>query len=219
MTEKSAAGELLEMIEIFHDRSAELARQLKYHPERFEEVNDGIQALIDRRSFDFSTPHVTHVSDPLDEYRGIDGLIVCGRTELDKLFRTEANPLKLKPDWIPDIRVDQLLGDWIRSLVWRDDAEWNTRAILTLVPPRVGKIPTDLCGQSQLLGVGHDGVAPGSIRQDVFYSNFLVQPNYDWARKSAASRWQAVLLYECPLWTIGEDWAAQQLAAKGLSPQ
>ena len=180
---------------------------------------NGLQVLIENRStvqeaVQIPCVHVTHHSDPLDEFRGIDGLFICGQTELDQLFRTEDNPLKLKQGWIPELQVEEKLSEWIHSAVWRDTLEWNTRAILTLVPPRVGKYPTHLIGQHQLLGVDHDGVPGGVIRKDIFYSNFFVQPNYDWARKPATRGWWVALLYEHPHWTTDKDWASQQTAAQ-----
>lgn len=182
---------------------------------------NGLQKLAENRSEPTIQPlpvHVAHTSDPLDEFRGIDGLFVCGQMELDQLFRTEVNPLKLKPGWIPEIRVDKKTDVWIRSGIWRDDPEWNTRAILTLAPPRVGTYATHLIGQNILLGVGHNRVEPGIIRQDVFWSNFFVGQDYIWAEKSVTHHWRAVLLYERPLWATNEDWQIQRAIAdnKGI---
>ena len=150
----------------------------------------------------------------LRDYSGIDELFVVGPKELDNLFRIGTNPLSLKAGWVPEIEVSDELDSWIHSCVWRDNENWKTRAALVLAPPEIGDIPTSLIGQNQLLGVAHDGVAPGIIRQDVFWSNYFVQPNYDWANELAVDEWQWLFIYEHPPWTTKINWDRQQEEAK-----
>lgn len=150
--------------------------------------------------------------DQLAFYRQIEGLIVIGPAELDKACRTPngQNPLGLKDGWIPNIPVPEDLDKWIRSCVWRDHKDWQTRAALVLVPPEIAGISTSLIGQQKIWGVSHDNIDPGVVRQDVFWSNWFVKPNYDWANSPAMADWQWVLIYEHPLWTTNLNWKNQQ---------
>jgi len=177
----------------------------------YDEAMRGIQDILDGHKVGFPT---RKINDPLARYRQIKGLYVVGPKELDTLFRTEANPLGLEPGWVPQIPVPPELDEWLRSKHWLRDATWKTRAVLTLVPPKVGNIPTSLVGQYQLLGVSHDGQTGGIIRQDVFRSNWFVGPGYDWANEPAVTDWEWVLVYERPLWTTEKNWAKQQEAAR-----
>lgn len=153
--------------------------------------------------------------DPLYTCRQIKDLIVIGPTELDKACRTSdgKNPLGLKEGWIPEIPVPDKLDQWIRSEKWRTDGQWSTRAVLVLMPPVIAGIPTSLIGQQKIWGIVHDGINPGSVRQDVFYSNWFVQSNYDWANIPAVTDWRWVLVYEHPRWTTNLNWLEQQRVA------
>ena len=88
--------------------------------------------------------------DPLAEYRQIEGLVVVGPAELDKLFRTIANPLGLKEGWVPEnIPVGddpERMDAWLRSCIWRDHKDWQTRTALVLTPRAIGGVPTSLIG-------------------------------------------------------------------------
>lgn len=157
----------------------------------------------------------------MTSYRQIEGLFVIGLAELDMACRSQdpknPNPLNLKDGWIPQIEVPTEMDEWIRSCVWRDDEEWKTRAALVLVPPEIGGIPTSLIGQNKIWGVGHDGLAAGKVRQDVFWSNWFVkpvEPNYDWANIQAVEEWRWLLAYEHPLWATNLIWDKQQKTAK-----
>lgn len=158
---------------------------------------------------------VLALADPLVDYRQIEGLIVIGPTELDKACHgpNGENPLELQPGWIPNVPVPADLDQWIRSLTWRDSPEWATRATLVLTPPEIGGIPTSLIGQNKIWGVSHDRIPAGRVRQDVFWSNYFVQPNYDWAREPATDGWRWTLAYEHPLWMTKLNWDNQKQAA------
>ena len=153
------------------------------------------------------------ITDPLAPYRQIEGLFVVGPAELDRLFRLEAegNPLELEPSWVREVPVPPECDEWLRSKHWLTES-WETRAVLTLVPPKVGNIPTSLAGLYQLLGVPHDGREGGIIRQDVFWSNWFV--NQPWANEPAVTEWEWLLVYEHPLWTTEKSWTKQQEAAQ-----
>jgi hypothetical protein len=155
--------------------------------------------------------------DPLYEYRQIEGLIVVGPAELDRACRSHnsenPNPLGLKDGWIPAIEVPTEMDRWIRSEKWRTDKQWATRAALVLTPPEIAGIPTSLIGQQKIWGVSHDGIGSGTVRQDVFWSNWFIQPNYDWANVPAVTEWYWTLIYEHPRWTTKKNWTNQQKAA------
>lgn len=155
-------------------------------------------------------------ADPLADYRQIEGLIVIGPEELNKACHgpNGENPLKLQPGWIPDIPIPADYDKWIRSLIWRDNSEWATRAALVLTPSEIAGIPTSLIGQNEIWGVPHDGEEAGKVRQDVFWSNYFVQPKYNWAKEPATNEWRWTLAYEHPLWTTKLNWNNQQAAAK-----
>lgn len=156
--------------------------------------------------------------DPLAEYRQIEGLIVVGPAELDKVCRSlnsdNPNPLGLADGWIPDIPVPDEWDQWIHSGIWRDDKNWQTRAALILTPPEIAGIPTSPIGQNKIWGVPHDGLPGGIVRQDVFWSNYFVKPNYDWANTPAVSEWQWQLGYEHPVWITRQNWPKQQKSAE-----
>ncbi len=156
--------------------------------------------------------------DPLAKYRGIEGLIVVGPAELDKACRSldqnNLNPLDLEDGWIPNIGIDPTIDKWICSGKWRTNKDWTTRAFLVLCPPEIGGIPTSLIGQNKLWGVPHDGIEAGNVRQDVFYSNWFLKENYDWANVPVVDQWRWLLGFEHPRWTTNLDWDGQQKAAK-----
>ena len=169
--------------------------------------------LHDRCREEVASPaDVIALCDPLAKYRNIEELFIVGPQELDTLFRIDSgNPLSLREGWIPQPpSIDPRTDAWIRSCIWRDSPEWKTRAALILVPPMIGDIPTSLVGQNKLLGVAHDGYPAGIIRQDVFYSNWFVQPNFNWVNEPAVKGWQWLLVYENPLWTTRSNWSSQQ---------
>ncbi len=160
--------------------------------------------------------------DPLYDYRQIKGLIVIGPAELDRACRSlnpdNPNPLELKDGWVPNIPVPERTDKWIKSLIWRDDEKWKTRAALVITPPIIGKISTNLIGQNKIWGVPHDGLPGGLVRDDVFWANYFVEPNYDWANELAVTEWQWVIIYEHLLWVASSNWENQQKAAnkKGM---
>lgn len=161
--------------------------------------------------------------DSLYEYRQIKGLIVIGPSELDRACRgnnaDNQNPLDLKNDWIPTIEVPTAMDQWIRSEKWRTDKHWATRAALVLTPPKIAGIPMSLIGQQKIWGVPHDNIAPGRVRQDVFWSNWFVGPNYEWANVPAVTDWQWMLIYEHPLWTTKKSWDKQKSADSEMKMQ
>ena len=179
-----------------------------------EQVRKAIDLLL---SGQVSPADVIALSDPLAEYRQIEGLFVVGPQELDKLFRieTKGNPLGLSEGWIPEIpSIDSRTDAWIRSCIWRDDPEWDTRIALVLVPPKIGNVPTSLVGQNKLLGIAHDGIHGGIIRKDVLFSDWFVLQNDGWANEPATKGWQWLLIYEHPLWTTGMKRVDQWKVAK-----
>lgn len=150
--------------------------------------------------------------DPLADYRQIKNLIVIGSAELDFACHGAGgeNPLNLQSGWIPDVPVPADMDRWIRSLTWRDGPEWQTRAALVLTPPMIGGIPTSLIGQNKIWGVPHDSLPGGLVRQDVFWSNYFLQPNHGWAKELPADQWQWMLAYEHPRWTTKLNWTSQK---------
>ena len=155
---------------------------------------------------------------PLADYRQIKRLIVIGPAELDQACRSKnpdnPNPLGLEAGWIPRIEIPSRLDAWIRSLIWRDHAEWQTQAALVLTPPKIAGIPTSLIGQNEIWGVSHDGIRPGRIRQDIFWTNWFVKPHYTWANNQAVTEWGWQFVYEHPLWTTRKRWETQQKTAE-----
>lgn len=156
--------------------------------------------------------------DPFAAYRGIEGLICIGPAELDKACRSldpnNLNPLGLQDGWVPRLEPTPREDAWIRSRIWRDDPSWKTRMALVTVPASIAGIPTSLIGQNKIWGVPHDGVRPGIVRQDVFWGNFFVQPDYDWANEPAVADWRLLFIYEHLLWTTNLNWVLQQQAVR-----
>ena len=183
-----------------------------------DRMAEAIKAIL---SGAVSPEQVMALTDPLADYRQTDGLILIGPEELDRACHgpNGENPLGLKSGWIPEVPVPTDLDRWIRSLVWRDHKDWQTRAALVLTPPEIGGIPTSLIGQNAIWGVAHDGTPAGQVRQDVFWSNYFVRPCHEgnpgfaWAKDTAADEWRWTLAYEHPVWTAQKNWAKQQEAA------
>ena len=185
------------------------------------EPDYGLKILAAIQSGSIPPATINQYLDPLYDYRQIEGLILIGPAELGKVCQGPKgeNPLGLEDDWIPEIPVPERMAAWVRSQRWRTDKDWATRAALVLAPPNIGNIPTSLIGQNKLWGVSHDGVGAGLVRGDVFWSNWFVQSNYDWAKEPAVADWQWLLVYEHPLWTTKLNSERQKRAAeeKGMS--
>lgn len=189
------------------------------------------------KSGDLLMDDALRLADPCNRYRGIEGLFVVGRRELDLLFRTEVcpygpkkasyiqpvyNPLNLKQGWIPYVPITEELDEWIRSEKWRTDEKWRTRAALVLAPHSVGGIPTSLIGQNRLLGAGRDesedregrvsAARPyGIIRGNVFWGPS--QSEECWANEPASADWRWAFIYESPVCIMSKKWAQQQEVA------
>ncbi len=167
------------------------------------------------------------ILDPFSPYRRFDNGIFIGPDEVEKAFLGSEgeNPLGLPERWAPrdipmviitpDGREIEITPDLIRGLSELcKTKEWKTLFILYLCPPSVpakeGNLPTHLINQSLWWRVAHDNLGPGTIRNNVFYSNWFLGPNHQWAQEPASTKWCWRIGYEHPLWTAMRDWDVQQ---------
>lgn len=177
----------------------------------------GIQALSEGRFVSVPAVHVAS-DDPLSGYRKIKNLIFVGPEQWNKATtsrdRKNRNPLGLIPDWCPRPVLPYTI-EQMKELARFCEIEkaWRTRVVFYLALPKVGEVPTSLIGQYKLWGVAHDNLGPGVVRRDVFWSNWFIQPNYDWAGHLPVAQPTWMIGYEHPLWTTEKNWPNQQAAA------
>lgn len=194
--------QLLEMVETYHRRIAELSRQVKEHPDRLPEITASLQMLID--------------GGLLVQYYQIEGLIVIGPHEWEKavLGPKGENPLNLASGWCPQIPVPYTVAQMRKLAEICKSREWATTPVLWLALPKVGDMPTSLVNQYGWWGVPHDNLGPGQIRSDIQWSSWFVEPKYDWALEPAVTGPTWMIGYEFPRWTIRLNWNNQQDAAR-----
>ena len=220
MTEISVADERLAQVETLQKLLAEIARRAKDQPQLLPTINNGLQAVIDGKSFTLPAVHPAGSDDPYAAYRSIKGLIFAGPKEWGKAMtsrnRKNPNPLELAPDWCPqpsiEINGKNFGVDAAKELVQICRApEWKTTPILWLALPEVAGAQTSLVYQSVWWGAKHDGFGPGNIRDDIFRSNFFC-PRSDcpWSREPAVTKPTWMVGYESPFWTTSKDYRFQQ---------
>lgn len=167
------------------------------------------------------------LSDPLAQYRGIDGLVILADHEneaaLNKL--NGENPLGLADGWCRQQMpaapwsVQQLtkLVKLCKSKEWSGPPEivdkyGLCRPVATFEPPRILGEPVTLARMYEWLGVAHDGFGPGSVRDNVQYSNLAIRENRNWALTSLSGGWR-VYYQPTPFWVRRKTWADQQKIA------
>lgn len=219
MADPSVTGEqLLDRVETYHRRVAELTRQMKEHPERLSQISDGLQVLIDHKRSNLEPP-----ADGLPEYYGIRDLYVIGPDEWGKAVRGEKrgnrNPLGLAQNWCPCPPVPYTV-EQMRALVELcKTPDWATRVVLFLALPEVGGVPTSLIGQRELWGVPHDGIGSGRVCSNIFWSDWFAKDAPSWALEPAVTKPAWFVGYELLKWTIMHSWDDQQRLAsdRGMS--
>jgi len=161
---------------------------------------------------------VIGLSDPLVQCRAIEGLFVIGPAEIEKAFLGPKgeNPLGLESGWCSQLMPPiPWTPDQMRQIVALcQTPEWNTFPILWLALPQVADKPTCLVNQCGWWGMGHDGVRPGKIRQNIFYDNWFIHQAEPWAREPAVSQPIWKISYELPVWSTTHNWEDQQKAAQ-----
>ena len=228
MTGNPVADELLDQIETYHRKTAELSRRLKEHPELLPRINLGLQDLID---IQLARPRLKG-DDLFKAYRKVRGLIFIGPREWEKacLGPKKENPLELEPSWCHKLKLPPPLPIEVMRKVasYCRTPEWATTPVLWLALPRIvspkfGKIPTTLLGQNKLWGVAHDNLPGGLVRQDVFWSNWFMAADYtakyELAHEPATKDNGWAVGYEFPDLTVRKNWPDQKVAIsqrKGL---
>lgn len=208
----------------FARRTRELQERLEKGVVPYDPVMAGLQDLLELES---ARPRMQG-KDLLKAYRRVRGLIFIGPAEWEKacLGPKKENPLELKEGWchklaLPVPRPIEIAKSVVK---YCHTPEWNTTPIFWLTVPKIispkfGEIPTTLIGQNRIWGVAHDELPGGLVRQDVFYSNYFVKPNYDWANEPATKEYEWAFGYEFPFFTTSKIWPDQQTAVqarKGL---
>lgn len=150
-------------------------------------------------------------NDPLAKYRRIRNLTVIGPAEWRKALMTKENPLNLPANWQPECPTLPELEKMKAIAKLSLSKAWDTPAILWLALQEVSGQPTSLANQYKWWGVPHDGMGPGNIRKDVFYSNWFIG-KYDWANEPAVTEPTWIVGYELPIWTTSKNRRNQQLA-------
>ena len=228
MTGNPVADELLDQIETYHRKTAELSRRLKEHPDLLPRINLGLQDLID---IQLARPRLKG-DDLFKAYRKVRGLIFIGPREWEKacLGPKKENPLELEPSWCHKLKLPPPLPIEVMRKVasYCRTPEWATTPVLWLALPRIvlpkfGEIPTTLLGQNKLWGVAHDNLPGGLVRQDVFWSNWFMAADYtakyELAHEPATKDNGWAVGYEFPDLTVRKNWPDQKVAIsqrKGL---
>jgi len=210
MAARAVKGEqLLRDVETYQRRLAELGRQVKDHPERLPDVNNGLQKLSDGKGM---AP--LYAADQYADFRRIKGLIFLGPREWEKAMtgrdRGNRNPLDLKAGWCPQPEIPYTVDQLKELAKLCRTPEWDTALILYLALPEVAGTPTSLVGQYSWWGVKHDDLGPGTVRGDVFWSNWFFQHR---SGEPAVAEPTWLIGYEHPRWTTGEVWVRQQEVA------
>ena len=155
-----------------------------------------------------------NTNDPTEAYRGIAGLTIIGPVELEQVF-TGSNgdhPLGLQPGWCTRISVPLSVKE-MRSRV-KLARKWKTAATLFLDIPAVAGQATSLENQYNWFGVANNGRARGIVRPDIFWSNWFMNRNYDWALSASVLKPAWKIKYELPNWSVRKNWEDQQTAVQ-----
>jgi len=136
----------------------------------------------------------------LAPYRQIEGLVVVGLAEVERAFLGPKgkNPLNLPAGWCeaiaPPLQFTPETMARVAEYCRTDD--WQCAPALVFELHEVAGKPTSLLQMQEWFGYSHDGYSPGTIQQDIHYSNWYCAEQY---RKQ---KWATAPIVPCPRWAV-----------------